>query len=213
MKRRVACFTLIEMVLAVAVFTTAMILCGGILFVVQQSWNSLQRNNEQLALRLRLDRIVDLAFRNAVPFFWPDETGFSRPVFRGRNDSIRLAYLHRINGANESGIRFLELSCEKDRLLARYRQYPLLEQNEGESRTEAIAEAVQKISFQYAWRRQGEIVWVENWDEEQEQAYPAAIRLKIHLADGTELRYLRRTAGNSFNSSYGKWEGVNAAGQ
>ena len=66
-------FTLLEIVLALAIFSVIATLAGSILFSSQQGWSVVRESSAELETLQRLDRIADTAFRNAIPFHWPDE--------------------------------------------------------------------------------------------------------------------------------------------
>ena len=153
----------------------------------------------------RLDRIADTAFRNAIPFHWPDENNRNVQLFRGKPAFLRLAYLHRVNDPAEGGLRFLELSREESELVARYRRYPIIADHDGECRREVIASGVRRLAFSYAFRENGEIVWQPEFDAEAAETIPAAIRMDVEFENGQKVSFLRRTAGNSAVSSYGKF--------
>ncbi len=197
-------FTLLEVVLAMAILALIATLTGSVLFSVQQSWSRIQENTDLLNTRIKLDRIANSVFRNAIPFHWPDDENKNRQVFRGRGDFVRMAYLHRINHEAETGIRFLELSLREDKLLARYRQYPLLPDSPEDIQEEVLADKIERLSFQYAIRSGNEVLWQDDFDEVAAENIPIAIRMTVDFADGNRVMYLRRTAGNSAVSNYGK---------
>ena len=90
-------FTLLEIVLALAIFSVIATLAGSILFSSQQGWSVVRESSAELETLQRLDRIADTAFRNAIPFHWPDENNRNVQLFRGKPAFLRLAYLHRVN--------------------------------------------------------------------------------------------------------------------
>ncbi|MPM64080.1 hypothetical protein SDC9_110966 [bioreactor metagenome] len=161
---------------------------------------------------MRLDRIADAAFRNAVPFHWPDADGKNRLVFKGKQEMLRLAYLHRINSPEEGGIRFLELFLDGNELKARHRRYPLIGEHAEPSAVETIAKQVRALAFSYALRENGAIAWRTEFEEEDPRVgIPAAIRMELEFENGEKVQYLRRTAGSSAVSVYGKYrENANA---
>ncbi|WP_176014488.1 type II secretion system protein GspJ [Victivallis sp. Marseille-Q1083] len=201
-------FTLLEVVLAVMIFAVIGTLTSVVLFGVQQSYERITAGGRQLEARMRLDRIADVVLANAVPFVWPDGNGKDRSIFYGQPDRVILGYRHRVNGGEESGLRFIELFCRSGQLVARYRQQPILywesEPGREEATEEVLLEAVKEVRFEYADRRREKIDWRGRWDENDAPRFPAAISMKIIESDGTELQYLRRTAGSSRYSTYGK---------
>jgi len=51
----------------------------------------------------------------------------------------------------------------------------------------------------------GEIAWQPEFDAEAAETIPAAIRMDVEFENGQKVSFLRRTAGNSAVSSYGKF--------
>lgn len=198
-------FTLLEIILALTILSVLTTLSGTVLFASQRSWNSIQESAAELEVLQRLDGIADTAFRNAVPFHWPDENNRNTQLFRGRPTFLRVVYRHRINHPAAGGIRFLELFQEKDTLTARYRHYPIISDREDGCRQEILADKVQQIAFSYAVREKGEIVWQPEFDAVAAETIPLAIRMDVEFANGKKVCFLRRTAGNSTISSYGKF--------
>ncbi len=199
-------FTLLEIVISFSILTLIAALTGSVLFSVQQSWARIQTSTVALETRMRLDRLADGAFRNAVPFHWPDENRRDRQVFRGRPDFLRLAYRHRINTTQESGIRFLELELRDHQLIARYRRTPVTDEFPGVMREEVLASGVKSMQFYYAQRDGDIVLWTDEFDEVAARTIPLAIRMKLEFTGGDRIDYLRRTAGNSWSSTYGKYQ-------
>ena len=103
----------------------------------------------------------------------------------------------------------MELSLEDKKLVARYRKTPILywlgePQDDETIRKEIIAEGIDEIRFEYAEREENDIIWYQDWDEENFTQIPLAVFLYVKFSDGTEEQWLRRTAGSGFNSSFGK---------
>ena len=203
-------FTLVEVVIAMGLLCLVAILAAGILQSVQRLWEGVQTNSTGLESLQNIDRIADYTFKNMVPFYWPDEeTKTDRQVFRGSPDSILFAHLHRSVGQDSGGIRFIELRLEDRQLVARYRGTPLLywlgePVDDSTTEKEIIAGNVESLSFEYAEREGDEIIWYEDWDEETKKQIPLAVLMKIRFEDGTEEQWLRRSAGNSWGTSYGR---------
>ena len=80
------------------------------------------------------------------------------------------------------------------------------------STREVIAGDVTSLEFRYALidpDDSDDIIWYENWEEsteytgtEQPETIPAAISMQCVFADGTELSWLRRTAGFSATGQF-----------
>ncbi len=199
-------FSLIEIIVAFAILSLLATLISTVLFSVQKSWSKIQENTALLEDMVKLDRIANNVFRNAVPFYWPDENNKNRQIFKGKSDFVRLAYLHRINSEHENGIRFIELFLRRNKLVAKYRDYPIMEENPEHCMEEILISNIQKLEFRYAERSNNEVVWNCEFDEVAAENIPLAIRMTITFEDGETVDFLRRTAGNSFVSSYGKYD-------
>ena len=199
-------FTLIEIIVAFAILSLIAMLTGTVLFSVQQSWSKIKENTAVLEDMVKLDRITNNVFRNAVPFHWPDENSKNKQIFRGESDSVRLAYLHRINCEHENGIRFIELFLRENKLVAKYRDYPITEENPEHCTEEVLISKVQKLEFRYAERSGNAVVWNSEFDEVAAENIPMAIRMTITFEDIEIVDFLRGTAGNSFVSTYGKYD-------
>ena len=126
MNRREAGFTLFEVVLAVAIFATVSLLVGTTLFAMQRSWKKIKKQSALLKTYQAIDRIVDYAFRNAVPFKWRDDKLKDAQIFKGDSDELILAYLHRVGNPELGGIRFIKFFVKNENLIVLYRNTPIL---------------------------------------------------------------------------------------
>ena len=199
-------FTLLEMVIAVAIFAMVMLTAAMGMVTIQKTWNSITLQNQKMRSLQVIDSVADSVFRNAVPFTWPDETNTSKIVFSGKSDSVILAYRHRINNVEDGGIRFVSLFLDKGSLVAAYRKTPILpwdgKVNVTEMDSESLAENVKSISFLYADRKTQNVSWTPNWDEKSVNI-PLAIQIKVEWLDGESEVWMRRTAGAGLRETYG----------
>lgn len=200
-------FTLLEILLAVSVLLVLTTLSFGVFFSIPRGYGEqrlLARRLEELAA---LDRIADFAVRNAVPFHWRDEHNVRRPVFFGGPRLTIFAFRTR-SGENSGGIRFLALGVRDGALIAQYRDEPILhwakEPLPETLREEVILTDVEEIEFLYAGWKEGKPEWHTEWDEKENPELPRAIGWKIRFTDGRTVSYLRRTAGNSYYTNWGK---------
>ena len=74
-------FTLIEIIVAFAILSLIATLTGTVLFSVQQSWSKVKENTALLEDMVKLDRIANNVFRNAIPFYWLDENNKNKQIF------------------------------------------------------------------------------------------------------------------------------------
>lgn len=202
-------FTLIEVIFALGLLVVVATLCAGILQSVQKLWIGIQNTSSELESLQNIDRIADYCLRNMVPFQWRDENNADRQIFRGTSQSLLFAHLHRSVGKDASGIRFIELKLENKQLTARYRRTPILHWlgepvDDSLTEKEIIAENIESLEFEYAELDNDEILWFQDWPEEEKQHLPLAILMKIRFTNGSEEHWLRRTAGSSFDSTFGE---------
>ncbi len=203
-------FTLFEMALALMIFSMVGLLITGIMFSVQRSWANIHKHSAKLDGFLKIERLADSTFKNAIPFTWTNDNLKEVQVFQGEPEAVTFAYLHRINNISAGAIRFVKLFVEDKKLIASYRNTPILfwknDPQSDQAKREVLAENVEKISFDYADREADEITWSQDWDEENKTQIPLAVMMTITLENGTSERWLRRTAGSSYDTSLGKRE-------
>ena len=214
MTRRIEhAFTLVEMVVAMAVMLMVAMIIGSAGKIFHDGYNRAVRATGRLREYTAIDRIWDGAVRNAVPFEWTDEEeGTSRFVFEGEPDTLMFTALRRADGDTPGALIFIRLRLEEEELVAYYSYYPRPpwddqydEDPDGFSR-EVVAANVASISFQYAEEGdsdEAEIEWYDSWDEDEHNAIPLAIRMTVEWKDGRKEYWLRRTAGSSLHSSFG----------
>lgn len=199
-------YTLLEMVIAVGIFTMVMVTASMGMVTIQKTWNSVTMQDQKIRSLQVIDSVVDSAFRNAVPFVWPNDNNKSRSVFVGNMDRVSLAYRHRINNLDEGGIRFISLFLENGCLVAAYRKTPILpwssRQNSANTDIEILAEKISSISFLYAERKKDNISWLSTWDEDS-NSIPLAIQIKVEWMNGEREVWMRRTAGAGLRETYG----------
>ena len=201
-------FTLVELICAMLVMMVVALVIGT---AASSFYNGYRRSvtaTEKLKERMAIDRIWDTTLTNMLPFKWKDENNESRYVFEGKSDELLVTTLRRVYGNDPSALLFVRLKVENDNLVAVYSDYPLLPWEEDEpsatTKQEIIAENVSHISFQYADRDEdGEIEWLEEWEEEEHTNLPLAIRMTVEWRNGTKEYWLRRTCGVNYNSTFG----------
>lgn len=210
------CFTLIEMVVAMAVMVVVAMIVGTASVTFYNAYQRSARNVAHLETCLAIDRIFDTLIRNAIPFKWFDEDNTSRFVFEGNADSLLFTCLRRSYGKDTGGILFVRLLVEDEQLIAEYSSSPILPWSEDDEdrgiEREIIAKNIDSITFQYAETEEEEgVEWLETWEEEEHEAIPLAIRMTVQWTDGRTEYWLRRTAGNAKESTFGYRE-VNTSG-
>ena len=209
-------FTLIEMVVAMAVMVVVAMIIGTASATFYNAYMRSVRTVEHLETCIKIDRIFDSLVRNAVPFKWNDEENASRFVFEGNADSLLFTALRRTYGKDSGGLIFVRLLVEDEELIAEYSASPILpwaeEQDDRGIEREVLAKNISAITFQYAEFDDEEgIEWLETWEEDDHEAIPLAIRMTVEWTDGRKEYWLRRTAGNSKESSFGYREAVSSS--
>ena len=201
-RSRLSRFTLLELIVAVAIFAVVISIASMGLVTVRKSWDKVYEHSARLKNLLKIDRVVDTSFRNIIPFSWKDEdTKKERGIFFGEEDMVTFAYMHRITNAEFSAIRFINLYVEDNKLIAEYSKSPILpwddNQDEMGVKKEVLAENIERISFLYGDRDEtGEISWNSSWVEEKPLNYvPLAIQITVEWQDGRCEQWLRRVAG------------------
>lgn len=220
--RGVRRFTLVELVVAIAIFASITMLAGFAMISVRDNWRRTHDRAERLDKMLKIDRLVESSFRNVIPFTWPERESPDRheiPVFRGTEDEVTFAYMHRINKSDLGAIRFIRLYLDDGRLIAEYRKTPItIDEDGGELRTEVISEDLASLSFSYAdYDDAGEIEWLDEWERDPEDKskkndMPVAMRMTVEWEDESTETWLRRTAGSGLHESLGVREVKNAEG-
>jgi len=215
--RAEAGFTLLEMIVATMVFSMVILSASMGFYAVYSSWSRLQLRSHTLDRLLMIDRIVDSAFRNAIPFTWVNDLDTpkkAKQIFFGNKDRITLAYPHRVGDPTDGAIRFLTLYLDGEgHLVAEYRKTPIVSWNQDETglMRDILSEDVASLTFFYAKRTENKlnpadrIEWVDDWAWDVDNtSFPLAIQLTIQWNDGTKESWLRRTAGAGFYESLGK---------
>lgn len=201
-------FTLIEMILAVAILMLVFVAAGTCLMSVQQTWVRSQQRSERLKKLIIIDKIVEANFPNIVPFEWRDDKLKKRNIFYGDDNKVIFAVAHRVNDMHEGGLRFISIFRDSnDQLIIAFRNTPILFWDEGLTPTkdEIIAEDIESLRFTYAdMDRERNLIWEEDWDEEERKNIPMAIQMTIEWRDGTKHSWLKRTAGSGKRENYGK---------
>ncbi|MBQ7207981.1 MAG: hypothetical protein IJS01_09315 [Lentisphaeria bacterium] len=200
-------FTLFEVIVAMMVMAVVAMIIGTAGATFYNGYRRSVRSVEHLECCIMIDRIFDTLIRNTVPFKWTDDENASRLVFNGTSDTLLFTALRRSYGGDSGGLVFVRLLVEDEQLIAEYSASPILPWGEGEElgvEREVIAKNIASITFQYAeFDDENGIDWQETWEEEENDTLPVAIRMTVEWLDGRKEYWLRRTAGNSWESTFG----------
>ena len=208
-------FTLMELVAAAGI----MLAIAGIIAFASRSFfralASAERVSAQLQVYLNIDQVMDGCFRNMIPFNWEttDVNDDTFQVFDGLDDSIHFTTLRRSYDDNSGNLFFVRVFVEDEQLIAEYSKFPRLPWYDDDDDImpydrEVLATNVDRISFMYAGAEDSTIVWLDEWDREEYDFIPLAVQMTVEWKDGTEERWLRRTAGSGGNSVYGALQEV-----
>lgn len=203
-------FTLMELVAA----TGIMLAIAGIIAFASRSFfralASAERVSAQLQVYLNIDQLMDGCFRNMIPFNWetPDEVDDTYQVFDGLDNMIHFTTLRRSYDDNSGNLFFVRVFVEDEQLIAEYSKFPRLPWLDDDDDLmpydrEVLATNVDRISFMYAGAEDSTIIWLDEWDREEYDFIPLAVQMTVEWKDGTEERWLRRTAASGGNSVYG----------
>ena len=210
-------FTLIELVVAMAIMIVVALIIATAGQTFYNAYSRSLKASKKLKTYMAIDRIWDTCVRNMVPFKWKDDEGVSRIIFEGTENTLLFTALRRAHGDDPNGLIFIKLEVENSKLIARSSFYPMRfwledEITDQKIEKEIIAEQVKEITFEYAesGSEDGEIEWLESWEEDEHAATPLAVRMKVEWLDGTVEYWLRRTAGVDAKSTFGYRETVNS---
>ena len=218
MKRRH--FTLIEVLIALALFAGLAVTCVSLMQAVAGSMESQSIRSKHVDSLVTLDRTVKKLFTNMVPFRWRDIDNQAVPHFVGASDFMRFAHLNRVNDLNDGGLRFVELFVDDDgNLIANYQTRPFREGTEiNETAYRSIlSTAVSSVTFQYASVPEDEqasenIAWFEEWEEDRLDI-PLSVMMTVTWQDETSETFMWRPAGNSYYERWGAWRNMERTNQ
>jgi len=209
-------FTLLEVVLATALFAVVVTFTAMTVASVVRSWTGITEHSTRLEAMRKVDMLADTSFRNAIPFKWADDNNKERQIFVGDKSTATMACICRVGDPLQGGLRFVRIYLEEDgSLVAEYRPEPILfwkMDQQGEMRREVISVDVQSVSFLYADLENDELVWKDDWEDDVDNPnpnIPLAIQMEIEWKDGSSERWLRRTAGSGKFETYGQRKAYN----
>lgn len=214
------CFTLVEMVAAMAIMVFVALIIGTASAAFYNAWRRSTRLADKLSTYQNIDRIMDTCVRNMIAFPWNDDNEEMKIVFEGKTDSMFFSCRRRAVAGENSAFLFIKLKLHDDKLIAEYHtlpRFPWSEEGKYEVRKEILAENIQSVSFLYANIEDEELVWNDTWEdydvtETQEDGadvlmIPLAVQMTVEWKNGDKEVWLRRTAGVSKRSRLGSGRG------
>ena len=212
MIRKRSNFTLLDVMIAIGLFAVLAITCVSLMTTLTGSLAAQQERSAHVDKLVSLDKTLKKMFTNMVQFTWRDQDNERLPHFLGTSDSIRFAYLNRVNNLQDGGLRFVDIYVDDEaRLVARYqnRPYRNAEEINEDAYFSVLAENVDSIMFNYASveeeRSSSEYLeWLQEWSDERLDI-PLAVMITINWTTNGSETFLWRTAGNSFYERWGAW--------
>ena len=219
---RIRCFTLVELVAAMAIMIFVALIIGTASAAFYNAWRRSVRVTDRLKVRQNIDRIMDTCVRNMIPFSWKNEDDEEQVVFMGSREEMFFTARRRAAEGDNSGYLFIRLKLnEKQQLVAEYHtlpRFPWQEEGTYEMKREVLADNIMSVSFLYASLNDEEIIWDEDWEEYDPEAaqddqtdillIPLAVQMTVEWQDGTKEVWLRRTAAVSRYSRFGGGGGL-----
>lgn len=219
---KIRCFTLVELVAAMAIMIFVALIIGTASAAFYNAWRRSVRVTDRLKVRQNIDRIMDTCVRNMIPFSWKNEDDQEQVVFSGSREEIFFTARRRAAEGENSAYLFIRLKVnEKQQLVAEYHtlpRFPWQEEGTYEMKREVLAENVLTVSFLYASLNDEEITWDEDWEDYDPDALqdnqtdilliPLAVQMTVEWQDGSTEVWLRRTAAASRYSRFGGGGGL-----
>ena len=205
-------FTLLEVVIALALFAGLAVTSVTLISRMSSSYETQNERSAHVENLVALDRTLKKMFTNMVKYSWRDEDNQRLPHFTGTSDFMRFVHLNRVNDINDGGLRFVELFLDdQGRFTARYqtRPYRNAEEMNEDAYLSILAENIASVQFDYASVTEDEsssefMEWLQEWDEEKADI-PLAVMVTLNWKDETSETFLWRTAGNGYYERYGDW--------
>ncbi len=207
-------FTLIELIAAITIMLMVTMIISTLVVTFYQAYENSSLLAEKLKTQTNISRVADKLIRNAVPFVWTnEETGSEELIFTGEANELLICAITRSYQNDDGGLLFARIYLSNNNLLCDYSSFPLLPWDDStwkNATTEILTSNVASLNFTYYTIEDDELETLETWDtEEYLTSIPVAIQLQLEFTDGTKQRWLRRTAGNSFDTSLGLREDSN----
>jgi type II secretion system protein J len=205
-------FTLLEVVIAVALFAVLATACVSLMSNMSKSLDAQRERSEQVDNLVSLDGVLKKMIGHMVKFTWRDEDNQKLPHFLGQSDTMRFVQLTKVNTIADGGLRFVELFLDGEgQLVAKYQMRPFynaVDMSE-DAYSSILATNIASVLFQYASVVEGkssseEMEWLEEWDEDRVDI-PLAVMTTLTWNDDKKETFLWRTAGNSYYERWGNW--------
>ena len=187
---RIRQFTFLELGIAISIMLAVSLALYTYSRGVSRSWEKIIKEKNRFQELLNLDRAIDKALSNAVPFTWtsddaPGDSG-KFPFILAEWNRLRVAYLHELHDATEGAIRFAEFLVQDGNLYLTYSDRPFYQWSDlgGRDQTVLLAEGVRQIRFSYLdWSAdedsdwEDRAVWMDDWETEVSERMDAPLAI------------------------------------
>ena len=205
-------FTLLEVVIALALFAVLATACVSLMSNMSKSLDAQRERSEQVDNLVSLDGVLKKMISHMVKFTWRDEDNQKLPHFLGQSNTMRFVQLTKVNTVADGGLRFVELFLDEEgQFVAKYQMRPFYNAVDisEDAYSSVLATNIASVSFQYASVVEGkssseEMEWLEEWDEDRVDI-PLAVMTTLTWNDDKKETFLWRTAGNSYYERWGNW--------
>lgn len=184
-------FTLIELMVALAIFAIVSVMAYGGLQAILATGAAANAEAKRLSALQRALTIIATDFAQAAPRPVHDALGERVPAMRTKVDTVRFTHAGMPNplSLNRSTLIRVGYGLGEDDTLVRYR-WPVLDRAIQQEPTRTVLlTGVQELRFRFLYR--GE--WLAFWPPaavEDLKALPRAVKVELELADYGEVRRL-----------------------
>ena len=195
------------MTLAVSILAALMALASGALYSFIKTWNLQQEEADNLRYFYAMERVADKVIRNMIPIHHLNDQDERKAAFLGDPQLMITAYRQDYQ-KTKNPIAYAAIGLRDDKLWIQYRNSPVLYFKEDplpqSLNEELLCPNVADFSILYAEYENGELVWQKDWDEDERDVLPLAVAWIVTLKNGDVVKFIRRTAGVSYYSSFGR---------
>lgn len=179
--------TLIEVILAISLFSVVLLVITSGFYVGSRSWRiGLGQSNRAYKIYLGLDKLSSL-IKNGVYFkqgdFYCEDIGLK---FEAKNDSFKFFQLAELEGENTGPFNEILISKEEDDLIIVKKTFKQIIDEEDGVKQKIIAD-IKELSFEYAFINPDteDIEWAQEWVDEAN--LPQMVRIIVQYQAEEEM--------------------------
>lgn len=189
-------FTLIELLITITIFAVSIAIVFGGLRVGVRAW---EKGEADIDLRQRNRIVLDLLKRQikSTYLFNVEEDGETSILFKGENKSLEFVSGISLNPGSRKGLVHVKYSVQDNRKTEKKElQFfedvnPLLAQDseiDEEAEFKTLLPEIEELAFEYFGSLEDDEAgaWHPEWDAEQTEALPAAVKLILKTGPKTE---------------------------